>query len=122
MTEDGPSRLLTISSHCWTLVIKVLGANLSNHLGIHLLWGEAERTRMTGTRHPLSQYLLKSTHICLFLGAVPFLPAYVHSHQCLSNYPHLQMAAALDNRCLCEQFVLYQTPTLILQRPTSLRL
>lgn len=30
-------RLLTISSHCWTLVVKVLGAHFTQHLGIHLL-------------------------------------------------------------------------------------
>lgn len=70
MTEDRSSGLLTIPSHCWTLVIEVLGANVPQHLGIHLLQGEAEST-MTGTGHPLGQYFLESTHIYLFFGAVP---------------------------------------------------
>lgn len=51
ITEDRPSRQLTISSHSWTLVIKVLGANVTQHLGVHLLWGGGENT-MTGTGHP----------------------------------------------------------------------
>lgn len=40
--KNRPSRPLTKSSHCWTLIIEVLGANLTYHTGIHFLQGETE--------------------------------------------------------------------------------
>lgn len=58
--ESGPSRPLTKSSHCWALVVEVLGADLTHHPGVHLLQDDAEGTlsgkapgdRSTATSQP----------------------------------------------------------------------
>lgn len=58
-TKSRPSRLLTQSSHCWTLVIEVLGADLTHHTGIHLLQDKAEGTlsdRHLGTNSASQHY------------------------------------------------------------------
>ena len=58
-TKSRLSRPLTQSSHCWTLVIEVLGADLTHDTGIHLLQDEAEGTlsdRHLGTTSASQHY------------------------------------------------------------------
>lgn len=42
--KSRPSQSLTQCSECWTLVVEVLGADLTHGMGIHLLQGEAQGT------------------------------------------------------------------------------
>lgn len=58
--EQGFLSSLTQCSHCWTLVIEVLGADLTHCLGIHLLQGEAEASLTDRHQGHLSQSTLPS--------------------------------------------------------------